>query len=69
MFDKNFMSLLVKSDVDFVMWVFNNKYVYTEDDKHGQTEKIPKIVLIQKENYYVKKTRLNNVSMMESLEE
>lgn len=68
-FDKNFMSLLVKSDVDFVIWIFNNKYVYTPDNRHGQNSIIPSVVLINKENFYNNKTKKFVVSNMESLEE
>lgn len=67
-FDKNFMKLLVKSDVDFVIWTFNNKYVYTQDDRHGQNIKLPEKILITRNNFYTKNTRCFIPSKMQSLE-
>ncbi|HIB1894439.1 hypothetical protein [Enterococcus faecium] len=67
-FDKNFMNLFVKSDVDFVLWAFNNKYVYVNGD-HGQNTYVPDLVLISKENYYTKKTRKFIPELMMSLED
>lgn len=68
-FDKNFMKLFVKSDVDFVVWAFNNKYLYTLEDKHGQDSFIPDVTLITKDYYYSKFTKLLDVDAMKSLEE
>lgn len=68
MFDKNFMKLLVKSDVDFVIWTFNNKYVYTQDGRHGQNIKLPEKILITRNNFYTKNTRCFVPSEMQSLE-
>lgn len=66
-FDKNFMSLFVKSDVDFVLWAFNNKYVNVNGD-HGQNSYIPDLVLISKDNYYTKKSKKFVPDLMLSLE-
>ena len=68
-FDKNFMKLFVGSDVDFVIWAFNNKYFYTTEDPHGQNSAFPKIVLISKDNYYTKYSKNFDISSMFSLEE
>lgn len=68
MFDKNFMKLLIKSDVDFVLWAFNNKYVYTKDDPHAQVIKLPDKVLISRDNFYTKNTKQFIPYDMESLE-
>lgn len=67
-FDKNFMNPLIKSDVDFVLWVFNNKYIYTKEDKHGQILKLPRKMLITRDNFYVKNTKKFVSDDMVSLE-
>lgn len=61
------MSLFVKSDVDFVLWAFNNKYVNVNGD-HGQNSYIPDLVLISKDNYYTKKSKKFVPDLMLSLE-
>lgn len=66
-FDKNFMSLFIKSEVDFVLWAFNNKYVYVNGDR-GQNSCLPDLVLVSRENYYTKKTRNYASNKMVSLE-
>jgi len=68
-FDKNFMKLLVKADVDFVIWAFNNKYLYTAEDIHGQNSIIPEVALITREYYYGKHTKLFDINTMKSLED
>lgn len=68
-FDKNFMSIFVKSDVDFVLWAFNNKGFYTLYDPYGQNANFPNLFLITKENYYTKHSSKFNISIMESMEE
>lgn len=67
-FDKNFMSALVKSDVDFIIWVFDNKYLYTRNDRHGQNSFLPKLVIIEKDYFYSKFTKKFDVNAMFSLE-
>ena len=51
-FDKNFMKLFVDSDVDFVIWAFDNKYLGTQDDPHGQNSPLPSVVVISKYYFY-----------------
>lgn len=68
-FDKNFMKLLIKSEVEFVLWAFNNKYVYTDEHPHGEKGVLPEIVLLTKDNYYTKYSRYFDISSMVSLEE
>lgn len=68
-FDKNFMKLFVKADVDFVIWAFNNKFLYTDGDSHGQNSFIPEVTLITKDYYYSKHTKLFDINTMKSLED
>lgn len=68
-FDKNFMKLFIKSDVDFIVWAFDNKYIYTNQSKHGQGLFAPKLAIIEKENFYTKKSKYFQVDEMVSLEE
>ena len=68
-YDKNFMKLVVKSKVDFILWAFNNKYFYTEDHPHGEESFLPKIILLTKDNYYSKHSKTFDVHTMMSLEE
>lgn len=68
-FDKNFMKLFVKSDVDFVIWAFNNKYLYTDKDHHGQNSFIPEVTLVMKDYYYNRFTKFFDIDKMKSLEE
>lgn len=67
-FDTNFMRLFAESDVDFVLWAFNNKYVYTKEDKYGQDGIVPSLCIIAKENYYGKHSRKFDTKLMCSLE-
>ncbi|GFH40272.1 hypothetical protein Hs20B_06700 [Lactococcus insecticola] len=67
-YDKNFMSLFVQSDVDFVIWAFNNKYLYINGD-HGQNSYLPDIAVISKDNYYTKHSKYIDSKKMCSLEE
>lgn len=66
-YDKNFMRLFDKADVDFVIWAFNNKYLYIDGD-YGQNDYLPNIAVISKENFYNKYSRKNNPGIMYSLE-
>ncbi|MGC6770018.1 hypothetical protein [Enterococcus sp. LJL51] len=68
-FDKNFMKLFIKSEVDFVLWAFNNKYFYTKEHPHGEESFLPEIVLLTKDNYYSKHSKRFDISSMMSLEE
>lgn len=68
-FDKHFMKLFIKSDVDFLIWAFDNKYVYSDKNKHGLTLAVPKLAIISKENFYNKYSRYFLVDNMISLEE
>ncbi|HEY0221646.1 MAG TPA: hypothetical protein VGC17_02465 [Lactovum miscens] len=68
-YDKNLMKLIVKSNVDFIIWAFDNKYIHTEDDLRGQNSVLPDVVLITKDNYYKKKySKYFDVNTMISLE-
>lgn len=67
-FDKNFMKLLVKSEVDFVLWAFNNKYFYSEEYPHGEKSFLPEIVLLTRDNYYSKYSKRFEAGSMVSLE-
>lgn len=68
-FDKNFMRLLIKSDVDFLIWAFDNKYVYTDTSGFNSTPYVPQLAIISKENFYTKYSRYFFVDNMVSLEE
>lgn len=68
-FDKNFMRLFIKSKVDFIIWAFNNKYFYTEQDPHGLSTPLPKVVILTKDNFYDKYSKYFEVEYMISLEE
>lgn len=68
-YDKNFMKLFVESDVDFVIWAFDNKYLYTQDDSRGQNSFLPDVVIISKDNFYNKHSKKFDISAMKSLEE
>lgn len=68
-FDKNFMHIFIKSDVDFILWAFNNKSFYTLHDPYGQKTPFPNLFLITKSNYYTKHSRKFDISTMESMEE
>lgn len=68
-FDKNFMKLFIKADVDFIIWAFNNKYLYTKEGPHVQDHKLPDLFLISKDNYYSKYSRKFPIEKMQSLEE
>lgn len=67
-FDKNFMQIFIQSDVDFVLWAFNNKGFYTLDEPHGENSDFPNLFLINKEHYYNKHSRRFNINIMDSLE-
>ena len=68
-FDKNFMKLFIKSDVDFLIWAFENKYVYTDKNKYGSLPLVPQLAIISKENFYTKHSRYFFADNMISLEE
>ena len=68
-FDKNFMKSFIKSDVDFVVWAFNNKYTYTEENSKAHAPLLPNVALINKDNYYNKYSKKFDVKSMISLEE
>lgn len=68
-FDKHFMKLLIKSDVDFLIWAFNNKHVYTDKNKFGSQPLVPRLAIISKENFYTKHSRYFFLDNMVSLEE
>lgn len=68
-FDKNFMNLFIKSDIDFILWAFDNKYIYTKQSQHGQGLFAPQLAIIEKENFYIKKSKYFQVDEMVSLEE
>ena len=62
------MKLLIKSDIDFVLCAFNNKYIYTKDDPHGQDIQLPDKESITRSNFYTKNTRYFIPSEMRSVE-
>ena len=68
-FDKNFMNLFIKSDIDFILWAFDNKYIYTKQSQHGQGLFAPQLAIIEKDNFYLKKSKYFQVDEMLSLEE
>lgn len=68
-FDENFMKLFIQSDVDFVIWAFDNKYLYTQDDPHGLKSFLPDVVVISKDNFYNIHSKKIDISSMISLEE
>lgn len=68
-FDKNFMSLFIKSEIEFVIWTFNNKGIYTQENPYGENHILPDVVLFTKDNYYSKHTKYFDITSMISLEE
>lgn len=68
-FDKNFMKLFIKTKVDFIIWAFNNKYFYTNENPHGENSHFPLVAFIEKDNYYTKYSKYFDVDDMVSLEE
>lgn len=68
-FDKNFMKMFIKSEVDFIIWAFNNKYFYTTEKKYGETGILPELVVISNDNYYTRYSKYFDISSMFSLEE
>lgn len=65
--DKNFMKLFIKSDIDFVLWAFSNKYIYS-DSQLSPHDLLPDVALISNDNFYCKRTRQFNPDSMISFE-